>query len=88
MRIRIGHTRLTHGHLMEGSPAPYCGSCIVPLTVEHVMAECPDYRPQRQLYFNNAELALAEIIGEKPQRKVGISKVIQSIASIGIISQI
>ena len=87
-RIRIGHTRLTQGHLMEGRPAPYCGCCIVTFTVEHIIAECLDHRPQRQLHFNNEELTLAEIIGEKLQRKGKICDVIQFLDSIGIISQI
>ena len=30
-RLRIGHTRLTHGHLLVGEEAPYCEGCIVPL---------------------------------------------------------
>ena len=87
-RIRIYHTRLAHGHFMEGRPAPYCGGCIVSLTVEHIIAECLGYWPQRQLYFNNEQLTLAETIGEKPQMKIEIPEVIQFLDIIGIISQI
>ena len=29
-RLRIGHTRLTHGYLKEQRQPPYCDSCIVP----------------------------------------------------------
>ena len=40
-RLRIGHSRLTHGHLMEARPQDYCMDCIVPLSVEHVLVDCP-----------------------------------------------
>ena len=42
-RLRIGHSRLTHGHLMEGREQPYCEECIVPLTVYHIVTDCPEY---------------------------------------------
>ena len=32
-RLRIGHTRLTHQHLMKNRPPPYCTDCTVLHTV-------------------------------------------------------
>ena len=49
-RVRIGH-RHTHGHLMEGRSASYCGSCIVPLTVRHIIIECSDYNLRKIRHF-------------------------------------
>ena len=47
-RLRIGHCKLTHQFLMEGGTPPVCDSCRgVVLTVEHILVECPKYRPQR-----------------------------------------
>ena len=40
-RLRIGHTKLTHSFLMNGDPQPFCDDCLVPLTVRHIMIECP-----------------------------------------------
>ena len=40
-RLRIGHTRLTHSYLMSGDPQPDCEDCLVPLTVRHLLVECP-----------------------------------------------
>jgi RNase H len=37
-RLRIGHTLLTHGHLMEGGPPPLC--CGQPLSVAHLLSDC------------------------------------------------
>ena len=36
-RLRISHTRPTHGHLMERRHAPYCNNCIISLTVKHII---------------------------------------------------
>ena len=30
-RLRVGHTRLTHGFLMSGDHQPFCDDCLVPL---------------------------------------------------------
>ena len=42
-RLRIGHTRLTHGHLMSQSPPPYCLSCKVNNTLSHILLSCLIY---------------------------------------------
>ena len=39
-RLRLGHTKLTHGYLMEGKDPPLCNICGVPITVHHILAEC------------------------------------------------
>ena len=46
-RLRIGHTVLTHQYLMEGDEQPLCLSCLVHLTVYHIIMECPDYSNER-----------------------------------------
>lgn len=43
-RMRLGHTRLTKGHLMEGSQPPRCQTCEVPQTVKHILRECRETR--------------------------------------------
>ena len=50
-RLRIGHTLLTHGFLMDQSHLPYCNDCLVPLTAMHFMAECPSYSEVRLRCF-------------------------------------
>ena len=56
-RIRLGHTRITHGHLMENSLlpqtptiCPYCNSALI--TVEHIFVECPGIENERLLHFS------------------------------------
>ena len=36
-RLKIGHTRLTHGHLMARRERDFCEDCLVPLTVPHII---------------------------------------------------
>ena len=69
-RLRIGHTRLTHGHLMSGDPQPYCEGCIVPLTIKHILLECPDFLEIRLRYLShgkdgNGNFNLVKLIGEE-----------------------
>lgn len=81
-RLRIGHTLLTHGHLMERRQPPYCDDCIVPLTVLHILAECPSHSEQRLRLFPNTrglnpEDTLREILAEKPNISFNLDNVIK-----------
>ncbi|GFT17209.1 uncharacterized protein TNCV_4739151 [Trichonephila clavipes] len=40
-RLRIGHTRFTHRHLLLGENAPECPSSKVPYSVCHILIDCP-----------------------------------------------
>ena len=68
-RLRIGHTRLTHGYLLSRDLQPYCDDCLVPLTVRHILVECPslmDLR-HRRLYRcrggGNGVYCLTKVLG-------------------------
>ena len=69
-RLRIGHSRLTHVHLLEGNPQPYCDDCLVPLTVRHLLVECPSLVDERRRCFSGFQLGdgsypLASLLGEE-----------------------
>lgn len=51
-RLRIGHTLKTHGHLMNNEEQPTCDDCEVPLTVVHILAECPRFLEARWRAFS------------------------------------
>ena len=55
-RCRIGHSRLTHRHLLVNEPAPECVSCQCPLTVKHILLECIDFTHVRGIYFQAGSL--------------------------------
>jgi hypothetical protein len=48
--LRIDHIRLTNGHLLRGVPAPLCFNCDVPLTVAHIVVDCPRYGEDHRTY--------------------------------------
>ncbi|XP_072384623.1 uncharacterized protein [Diabrotica undecimpunctata] len=43
-RIRIGHTRLTHEHLLRKEPPRICYACDTNITVGHIVIDCPLYQ--------------------------------------------
>ncbi|KAG5883774.1 hypothetical protein JTB14_031999 [Gonioctena quinquepunctata] len=47
-RLRIGHTNMTSSYLLLGQHQPSCDHCRVPLTVEHLLQECPVHERDRQ----------------------------------------
>ena len=62
-RLRIGHTRVTHSFLLEGSSPPECEHCHVQLTVEHILVDCPVLHNERLLYHldgKTLDMILAE----------------------------
>lgn len=62
-RLKIGHTRLTHEHLISGNPQPYCDDCLVPLTVRHFLVECPSHIQHRGLFGCPGPPTLADVFG-------------------------
>lgn len=50
-RLRIGHTKLTHGYILNREDKPQC--CGVDLTLCHLLTDCPRYQQGRNNNFNN-----------------------------------
>jgi hypothetical protein len=46
----FGHTRLTHGFLLRGEDAPICAHCGSPLSVVHILIDCPFHQEARDIY--------------------------------------
>ena len=56
-RLRIGHTRLTHRHLMEDRPDPLCNYCNQDaLTVHHILIDCQHFAFIRSRYYTATSL--------------------------------
>ena len=67
-RLRIGHTRLIHGYLMCQDSQPCCSDCVVPLTVRHVVLECPSLNELQTRCFSSCrsmsgDFTLEDILG-------------------------
>jgi len=50
-RLMIGHTSLTHSHLLSKEPPLMCTYCSTLLTVEHILTNCSHYQSSRQKYY-------------------------------------
>lgn len=46
-RLRIGHSRLTHVHLLINKRPPKCPMCATILTTKHILEECQPLQPFR-----------------------------------------
>lgn len=46
-RLRIGHTRLTHSHLIDKTLPPICRFCGTQITIPHILIDCRGYSQQR-----------------------------------------
>ena len=51
-RLRLGHTRVTHSHLLQDVERPQCVGCDAPFTVRHFLLECGDFAPVRNNCFH------------------------------------
>ncbi|MPD03893.1 hypothetical protein E2C01_099551 [Portunus trituberculatus] len=50
-RLRIVYTYLTQRYLLTRDPQPYCDDRLVPLTVRHLLVECPSLIELRHRYL-------------------------------------
>ncbi|GFW75959.1 putative RNA-directed DNA polymerase from transposon X-element [Trichonephila clavipes] len=67
-RLRIGHTRFTHRHLLFGERAPECPSCHVSYTVHHILIDCPVFNHHRITFFHKSVLTLSDLVGNLPTK--------------------
>ncbi|KAK3885204.1 hypothetical protein Pcinc_010548 [Petrolisthes cinctipes] len=68
--LRISHTLLTPGFIMERAHPPYCDDCLVPLTVRDLIVECPSLGdlPRRHLSEyrkGDGSFSLSQVLGEE-----------------------
>ncbi|GBO18593.1 hypothetical protein AVEN_59758-1 [Araneus ventricosus] len=63
-RLRMGHTRFTHRHLLFGERAPLCPTCHENFTIKHILIECPSFKCHREYHFNSSSVTLQDLVGE------------------------
>ena len=82
-RLRIGHTRLTHGHYMERRAAPTCSYCPHKiLTIKHFLIDCQKYDQERYKY--NLDRELKDLLGENCE----VEKVVAYLRDTGLYNEI
>nr|WP_160869998.1 reverse transcriptase domain-containing protein [Pantoea sp. Taur] len=60
-RLRIGHSKITHLHLITKEEPPRCEYCNNSLTVAHIFEQCPFYR--RKLQQKNITNSVSTALG-------------------------
>jgi hypothetical protein len=73
-QLRIGHSFLTHDHLLRGETFPRCSACDVELTVEHILLHCVSFAISRGHYFNTTVTTLSELFSKVSFRPCGYGK--------------
>lgn len=84
-RLRIGHTYLTHGFLLNNEDRPHCDVCGTALTVKHVLLSCLTYANVRRNYFRIEELNMKAMLSRKENV---FNKVIGFLKEVGLYSRI
>jgi ribonuclease HI len=69
-RLRIGHCRFTHVHLLLGESAPICQLCKVIMTVKHILIECPNFYRHRLHHFQNHNVSMTDLLGNIPHKNI------------------
>lgn len=69
-RLRIGHSFLTHGHLLRGETCPRCPACDVDLTVEHILLQCVSFAIARERSFHMTVTTLSELFSKVSSRSI------------------
>ena len=85
-RLRIGHTKLTHGHLMT-SPndvPPVCTQCNTDLTIKHIFGTCAKYDNKRRLLFGNK--SFIEILEES--KDFNIRNILKFLQELNLVNEI
>ena len=85
-RLRLGHTRLTHGFLMSSphEEIPRCQSCDSVLTIKHILCECMNFNRERDLYLGCR--SLSEILGES--KSFSVSRILKFLRFTGLLNKI
>jgi len=56
-RLRIGHSRLTHSHILCGDDPPICQLCGLPVSVRHNLVKCVGLWDISTKYFTVSSVA-------------------------------
>ena len=67
-RIRIGHTRVTHLHLILRTEPPSCDTCNTSITITHLLNDCREYAHHRASIYGTPQYKVYETLADYPIR--------------------
>jgi hypothetical protein len=56
IRLRTGHSLLTHQHLFLKQPPPLCTNCNTPISIHHILIDCPLHHRARITHLKDNNL--------------------------------
>ena len=68
MSYTVGRTSLTHAFLLKGEDPTLCMFCRIPLTVKHILLDCPGLNTSRMLFYE--VISVKDIFNEIIPKKV------------------
>ena len=64
-RMRLGHTKITHSFILKNEDPTLCTVCHIPISVVHILLECPRFCYERIKYFGNGVICIKTILNRK-----------------------
>jgi len=87
-RLRLGHTAITHGYLMNPDilePPPGCPICYqATLTVKHIMSDCDGLNNLRLRHFGTRKPDIKELLGPR----IASRKIVTYLRDLDVFDQI
>ncbi len=80
IRLRLGHSKLTHSYIMTKTPVNRCPKCGTTISIFHILIECKDYQCDRSGLPNNMKNCLDNVDS--------VYKVMNFLKQIGVLKSI
>ena len=67
IRLRIGHSKLTHGHYMSREQPPICENCAenTPLAIKRILTERPSLSNRRRQLFGSTNKNMKQLLNDR-----------------------
>ena len=82
-RLRIGHTKFTHEHILKKTEPKICDTCSTTMSVKHIIEECTKYTTYRLKH--KIPTTLKDALGNNNNN---IYNIIKFLAEIDLLKQI
>ena len=65
-KLRIGHSKLTHGHYLSREQPSTCEDCgeDTPLTIKHILTECSSLNNRRRQFFDSTNKTMKQLLND------------------------